>query len=214
MTETKDLGKLVRLFFDWERPEIAEFRKAVEQFKTDLPAVLQALRGKIDDAYASNAGFQEAATSFLMQAKQTINPAVSEDDVREMLIQHILTEEIFTHVFNEGDFHRDNNVAKSLYSLEGKFFTGAVKRTTLRALEPYYAAIRKNAAQITTHQEKQTFLKVIYENFYKVYNPKAADRLGVVYTPNEIVRFMIDGADWLTRKHFDGLLPHREEALD
>ena len=119
MTETKDLGKLVRLFFDWERPEIAEFRKAVEQFKTDLPAVLQALRGKIDDAYASNAGFQKSATSFLIQAKQTINPAVSEDDVREMLIQHILTEEIFTHVFNEGDFHRENNVAKSLYGLDG-----------------------------------------------------------------------------------------------
>ena len=43
---------------------------------------------------------------------------------------------------------------------------------------------------------------MIYENFYKVYNTKAADRLGVVYTPNEIVRFMIDGADWLCEKHF------------
>jgi hypothetical protein len=43
-------------------------------------------------------------------------------------------------------------------------------------MEPYYAAIRSAAAQISTHHEKQTFLKVIYENFYKVYNPKAADR--------------------------------------
>ncbi len=72
----------------------------------------------------------------------------------------------------------------------------------MRAMQPYYAAIRKNAAQITSHQEKQTFLKVIYENFYKVYNPKAADRLGVVYTPNEIVRFMVEGADWLCHRHF------------
>ncbi len=40
--------------------------------------------------------------------------------------------------------------------------------------------IRTNAAQITAHIEKQAFLKVIYEGFYKVYNPKAADRLGVV----------------------------------
>ena len=77
-----------------------------------------------------------------------------------------------------------------------------MKSDTLKALEPYYAAIRANAAQITSHQEKQTFLKVIYENFYKVYNPKAADRLGVVYTPNEIVRFMVEGADWLCQKHF------------
>ena len=62
-------------------------------------------------------------------------------------------------------------------------------------MEPYYAAIRSAAAQIGTHHEKQTFLKVIYENFYKVYNPKAADRFGVIYTPNEIVRFMIESAD-------------------
>ena len=53
-------------------------------------------------------------------------------------------------------------------------------------MAPYYAAIRSAAAQIGTHHEKQTFLKVIYENFYKVYNPKAADRLGVIYTPNEM----------------------------
>ena len=72
----------------------------------------------------------------------------------------------------------------------------------MKGLEPYYAAIRAAAAQIGTHHEKQTFLKVIYENFYKVYNPKAADRLGVVYTPNEIVRFMIESADWLCEKHF------------
>jgi len=71
-----------------------------------------------------------------------------------------------------------------------------------KGLEPYYAAIRATAAQISSHGEKQTFLKVIYENFYKVYNAKAADRLGVVYTPGEIVRFMIDGADWLCEKHF------------
>jgi hypothetical protein len=69
-------------------------------------------------------------------------------------------------------------------------------------MEPYYAAVRSAAAQIGTHHEKQTFLKVIYENFYKVYNPKAADRLGVIYTPNEIVRFMIESADYLCEKHF------------
>ena len=122
--------------------------------------------------------------------------------MREMLIQHILTEEIFANVFDNGDFHRENNIAKELYALEAKFFTGAVKRETLKALETYYATIRANAALITSHQEKQNFLKVIYENFYKVYNQKAADRLGVVYTPNEIVKFMIEGADWLTPETF------------
>lgn len=215
MTDVAQLGKLVSLFFSYERQEIREFRKAVAQFRADLPAVLEALRAKIDAAYAGNAAFLEAAEAFLAQAQQTINPVVSEADVREMLIQHILTEEIFANVFNDSDFHRENNIAKALYGLEAKFFTGGVKKDTLKALEPYYAAIRANAAQITSHAQKQTFLKVIYETFYKVYNPKAADRLGVVYTPNEIVRFMIDGADWLCQKHFGKALIDRDvEILD
>lgn len=215
MTDTASLLRLVKLFFDFERPEIAEFRKAVEKFKVDLPTVLEALRGRIDTAYHENAAFRGEAARFLETCKETINPTLGEADVREMLIQHILTEEIFAHVFNEGDFHRENNIAKELYALENKFFVGAVKRETLKGLEPYYAAIRANAAQITGHSEKQTFLKVIYENFYKVYDTKKADRLGVVYTPNEIVRFMIEGADWLCEKHFGkNLIDDHVEILD
>jgi predicted helicase len=215
MAEEGSLSHLLKLFFSYERAEIRDFRKAVEQFKTDIPAVLAALREKIDAAYDTNKEFKKAATKFLKHAKDTINPGVTEADVREMLIQHILTEEIFGHVFNDRDFHRENNIAKELYALEAKFFTGALKRDTLKSMEAYYATIRANAALITSHSEKQTFLKVIYENFYKVYNPKAADRLGVVYTPNEIVKFMIEGADWLCEKHFGKNLIDRDvEILD
>ncbi len=58
-------------------------------------------------------------------------------------------------------------------------------------------------------------MKALYENFYKVYNVKAADRLGVVYTPNEIVRFMIESADWLCEKHFGkNLIDKHVEILD
>ena len=200
--DTTALEQLLKLFFRFERPEIAGFRAAVEQFKTDLPAVLDALRQMIEAAHDSNKSFRAAEDRFLVHAQEAINPALTDADVREMLIQHILTEEIFAKVFDDSDFHQHNNVARELYALEGAFFTGALKRQTLKGLESYYAAIRAAAAQIGSHSEKQTFLKVIYENFYKVYNIKAADRLGVVYTPNEIVRFMIDGADWLCEQHF------------
>jgi predicted helicase len=215
MTDTKELERLLNLFFAYERPEIAEFRRAVAQFQTDLPAILDALRDRIATAYKTNASFKTVADAFLAHAKNTINPTLGEADVREMLIQHILTEEIFTQVFDGGQFHRENNIAKELFKLEAAFFTGEVKWETLKAMRPYYAAIKANAAQITSHAEKQTFLKVIYERFYKVYNPKAADRLGVVYTPNEIVRFMIEGADWLCHKHFGkNLIDHGVEILD
>lgn len=215
MTDTTALSRLLKLFFSFERPEIAGFRAAVEQFKTDLPAVLDALRDMIALEHTKNPSFRTAETKFLAHAQEAINPALTDADVREMLIQHILTEEIFAKVFDDSDFHQHNNVARELYALEGAFFTGALKKQTLKGLETYYAAIRAAAAQIASHSEKQTFLKVIYENFYKVYNAKAADRLGVVYTPNEIVRFMIDGADWLTEKHFGKNLIDRDvDILD
>ncbi len=200
--DTAALEKLLTLFFGYERPEIAGFRAAVAQFKTDLPAVLGALRQMIDTAHQGNPQFRAAEQKFLLHAQDAINPLLSDADVREMLIQHILTEEIFAKVFDDSEFHQHNNVARELYALEGAFFTGALKKNTLKGLEAYYAAIRAAAAQIGSHGEKQTFLKVIYENFYKVYNTKAADRLGVVYTPGEIVRFMINGADWLCEQHF------------
>ncbi|WP_082637640.1 type ISP restriction/modification enzyme [Bradyrhizobium retamae] len=213
--DVENLNKLLELFFGYQRPEIADFRKAIEQFKFDLPAVLKALRERIDEAYAGNKAFATAARAFLKQAQATINPAVTDADVREMLIQHILTEDIFARVFGESDFHRENNVAKALYTLEQLFFRGEIKQQTLHALEPYYAAIRSTAALIQSHSEKQGFLKAIYENFYKVYNAKAADRLGVVYTPNEIVRFMVDSADWLCEKHFGkNLIDKDVEILD
>jgi predicted helicase len=213
--DVANLQRLLELFFGYQRPEIADFRKAVAQFKLDLPAVLRALRERIDDAYTANEAFAAAARDFLKQAKETINPTVSDADVREMLIQHILTEDIFARVFGQSDFHRENNVAKALYALEERFFRGAVKQQTMHALEPYYAAIRSTAALIQSHSEKQGFLKAIYENFYKVYNAKAADRLGVVYTPNEIVRFMVESADWLCEKHFGkSLIDRNVEILD
>ena len=95
------------------------------------------------------------------------------------------------------------------------FFTGSTKKNTSKGLESYYGAIKQSASGIANHHEKQQFLKAIYENFYKVYNPKLADRLGVVYTPNEIVRFMIESTDALMHQHFGKLLISRGvEILD
>jgi len=213
--DVAQLEKLLNLFFAFEPLEISQFRKGVEQFKTDLPQILKTLRNMISQAYQDNPKFQNASERFLAHAKEAINPNLMAADVREMLIQHILTEEIFSKVFDEDDFHHQNNVAKELYALENTFFIGNLKKRTLHGLAPYYAAIRSAASQIGTHYEKQTFLKIIYENFYRIYNKKAADRLGVVYTPNEIVRFMIESADWLCEKHFGrNLIDRNVEILD
>ena len=82
------------VFSETQRQEIADFRAAVEQFKADLPTVLQALRTMIDKQETGNADFRAAQARFLTHAQEAINPALGEADVREMLIQHILTETV------------------------------------------------------------------------------------------------------------------------
>ncbi|MEP7073847.1 MAG: hypothetical protein ABI727_06635 [Nitrosospira sp.] len=70
MTDITTLSQLLRLFFSFERPEIAGFRAAVEQFKTDLPAVLQALREMIEREHKANANFHDAEKRFLIHAQK------------------------------------------------------------------------------------------------------------------------------------------------
>ena len=126
MANAATLDQLIRRFLDYELPEIQEFREARQQFKDDLPAVLESLRETIVEAEAGNAEYQGAAQLFLELCHQSISPNVTNDNVREMLIQHILTKDIFLRVFGEDQFHRENNVARQLDALEGTFFTGNV----------------------------------------------------------------------------------------
>ena len=202
MTNPAALHELIRKFLGYELPEIKEFREARHQFQTDLPAVLERLRETVVEAEAGNSGYQEAARIFLELCHQSISPEVSNDHVREMLIQHILTKDIFLRVFDEDQFHRENSVARQLDALERTFFTGDVRRQAIDRLRSYYGAIGRAADDIAGYGEKQQFIKGVYEDFYQAYNPGAADRLGVVYTPNEVVDFIIRGTDWLLQKHF------------
>ncbi|MBD2622463.1 N-6 DNA methylase [Microcystis flos-aquae FACHB-1344] len=206
MRDDEALDGIINAFINYVRPEVEDFREAIASFKEDLPTILEALRDLIALQSETNRNFVTARDNFLEICRKSINPEISLEDVREMIIQHILTEDIFINIFNESQFHRENNIARELQGVIETFFTGNTKRNTLGTIERYYAVIRRTAANIYNHHEKQKFLKAIYENFYKAYNPKAADRLGIVYTPNEIVRFMIESVDYLVHKHFGKLL--------
>ncbi|MDB9303533.1 N-6 DNA methylase [Nodularia spumigena CS-591/12] len=215
MRDAEALDGIITNFINYVRPEVKDFRSAIETFKQDLPTVLDSLRDLIDSQGKNNISFEAARNKFWDICKESINPEISLFDIREMMIQHILTEDIFLNIFNESQFHRENNVARELQGVISTFFTGNLKRNTLGTIDRYYAVIRRTAANIYNHQEKQKFLKALYENFYKAYNPKAADRLGIVYTPNEIVRFMIESVDFLVHQHFGKLLADKDvEILD
>ncbi len=215
LNNTPALHSLLTRFVGYEPPEVQTFRNAIERFKADLPDLLTTLRPLIEQQAETNSAFAQKRDEFLELCQQSINPDLTLADVREMLIQHILTEDIFTSVFNESQFHQENNIARELQSVTSTFFIGMVRRNILGRIAPYVSVIRAAASNIVDHHEKQRFLKVVYENFYKAYNPAGADRLGIVYTPSEIVRFMIEGAEWLTEKHWGRLLgDHNVEILD
>ncbi len=207
--------RLLAQFLNYERPEVRTFRRAIEQFRHDLPGVVESLRGAIERAEHDNAAFKSKLGGFVALGQASINPDFGAPEAREMMIQHILTEDIFNKVFDETQFHRENNIAHELEQVINTFFTGPTRRDTLERIRPFFDVINAQASGIASHKEKQKFLKVVYENFYRAYNPKGADRLGIVYTPNEVVRFMIESTDYLTDQHFNLLLGDKGvEILD
>ena len=199
--ETDKFHKLLTTFVEYERPEISEFRSAIEKFKLDIPHILIHLRTLIEEQEKTNEVFKTSRKEFWNLCKHSINPSVTKENVNEMMLQHILTSEIFSSVFDNKDFHRENNIAKELDKVVSTFFIGDVRRNTFSKIDNYYKTIKAKASAITNHSEKQKFLKIIYENFYKAFNPKEADKLGVVYTPNEIVNFQIKASNYLLDKY-------------
>ena len=210
MQDASGLDGLISEFINYVPPEVTNFRKAIESFRQDIPKILNELRDLIEKQSDTNKQFVEAKSKFLAICQQSINPEISLVDVREMIIQHILTEDIFISIFNESQFHQENNIARELHRVVNTFFTGKIKKNAFSKINSYYNVIKRTAANIANHHEKQKFLKAVYENFYQAYNPEAADRLGIVYTPNEIVRFMVQSVDYLTHKHFGKLLQDKD----
>jgi len=215
MREAEELHDILTAFFTFKSEAVDKFEEAIEKFKADIPAMVTKLRAKIDESGQVNATFSAAQSVFFELCKREINPNITLADIREMLIQHILTSDIFMKIFDDAEFHQHNTIAAELEKLVGSLFAYAERRNLLHSIEHYYQAINATAAAIIDHHEKQKFLKVLYENFYKVYNPKAADRLGVVYTPNEIVQFMVRSTNYLLEKHFGKTLADKNvEILD
>ena len=203
MKDDAKLERILNLFINYKPEYVERFDEALAKFKEDIPTIVETLRATISEQYKINKAFVTASEDFFEMCQKEINPQITKEDIREMIIQHILTEDLFKSVFDESDFHHENNIAHQLESLVNTFMTRSIRQNQLNELGHYYKTLNAQAALVSDHHEKQKFLKVVYENFYKVYNPKGADKLGVVYTPNEIVRFMVQSTDYLLQKHFN-----------
>lgn len=208
LTNEEEFDKLLVQFVSFKTKDIKEFENAIEQFKKQLPNILNKLKNLISEQEIEgyNPPFIKAQQDFLEACKDCINPNITISDINEMLLQHILTGQIFTSVFSNANFHTNNNIAKELNTIQ-ETFSDEIQEI-LEQIKDFYSIIHINAVKIKDYHDKQAFLKMIYENFYKIYNPKAADKMGVVYTPHEIVKFQIESVDYLLEKHFKKTLAH------
>jgi predicted helicase len=154
MKDVEALDRIITAFINYVRPEVKDFREAIEHFKEDLPTILNALRDMIDRQQETNVEFKICRDKFWEICKNSINPEITLLDIREMMIQHILTEDIFINIFNESQFHKENNIARELQRVIDTFFTGNTKRNILGTIERYYGVIRRTAANIYNHHEK------------------------------------------------------------
>jgi len=211
LTNPEALIELLERFFQYAPPEIEEWDKAVEQFKGRVPELGFSLLEIIREERKTNPKFETAFAGFYEICRDAINPNLSDDAVEEMLIQHLLTERIFRKVFNNPDFTRRNVIAVEIEKVIDVLTSKAFSREVfLGKLDHFYKAIEGTAATITDYSEKQGFLNVVYEKFFQGFAIREADTHGIVYTPQEIVGFMVKSVEQLLGDEFGTSISHRD----
>lgn len=143
----------------------------------------------------------EAFENFVTALRANLNDGISQGDAISMLSQHVITKPVFDALFAGYNFAAHNPVSKvmetMLTTLEGNNLTA---ETT--ALDGFYASVARRAAGIDNPEGKQRVITELYEHFFKKAFPKQADALGVVYTPVEIVDFILRSVNDLSIEHF------------
>ncbi|MBD2176369.1 N-6 DNA methylase [Pseudanabaena sp. FACHB-1998] len=203
LTKDQELVDIVRQFFEYRAPAIAQWEKAAEEFGDRVKDHATALLELIRTQEKTNKKFIDAFAAFMLLCRQSINPNLAESAVEEMLIQHLLTERIFRSVFNNPDFAQRNIIAveieKVINALTSKHFSRA---HFLSSLDRFYGAIEETAATIDDFSQKQDFLNTVYEKFFQGFSTKVADTHGIVYTPQPIVNFMVKSVEEILQREF------------
>jgi predicted helicase len=199
----QEFESLIKTFINYEPPFVTNFKIALEKFKEKVPEISKVLHKLIKEQESSSSKFREKLEVFLKDCKEAVNKQFDIEDINNMIVQHILTRDIFDSIFDDQQFHKYNAIAKSIEDITCTFFTKEKEMELTKSIRSYYSAIIDYAKSIHDHRQKQSFLKTIYQEFYKAYHPSKADRQGIEYTPIEVVSFMINMTNLLLYKHFD-----------
>jgi predicted helicase len=178
--------------------------KIAERQITRIKALLEA-----DDSKA-----RKAFDKFLAGLRNNINPSVSEADAVEMLAQHLITQPVFDALFDGYDFTHRNVVSTSMEKMLDVLHANGLGKEA-ESLEKFYASVRLRASDINNVEARQRIVIELYDKFFRTAFPRMAERLGIVYTPVEIVDFILKSADYTLKQEFGvGLTARGVHVLD
>ena len=182
----------------------ADVSKIAERQVTRIKALLESADEKPRKAF----------DKFLTGLRSNLNPAVSEDDATEMLAQHLITQPVFDALFEGYAFTEKNPVSRSMDAMLKLLHKEGLSKEQ-EQLEKFYASVRVRASGIDNAEGKQRIIVELYDKFFRTAFPRMAERLGIVYTPVEVVDFILKSADDALREEFGvGLTDEGVHVLD
>ena len=186
-----------------------------EDWAADVADIAAAQITRINAALAA-AGpeLTQGFDDFVHGLRANLNESISRDDAISMLSQHLITKPVFDALFEGNDFAAQNPVSKVMQAMVDQL-SGANLDAETAKLDSFYDSVRVRASEVNSAEGKQQVIAELYEKFFKVGFAKQAEALGIVYTPVEIVDFILRATDQALRDSFGrGLTDHDVHVLD
>ena len=178
-------------------------KKYWESWAKDVADIFGRIVGRVENLLENpeNEALREWFDAFHTELRSSINKSITRSNAIDMMAQHILTKPVFDALFEGYDFSSGNPVAIALDNLRKDFAEFGLENET-RDLEGFYESVRTRARGIDNSAGRQKVLSELYENFFVTALRKEADRLGIVYTPIEVVDFILHSANAVLRDEF------------
>ena len=189
-------------------------RRYWEQWAADVAEIARKQTLRINTLIKEEGKQKTAFEKFLKGLRKNINPSISSDEAVEMLSQHLITQPVFEALFEDYSFVKNNPISQSM-ALMLKTLEGEHIEKETETLEKFYQSVRKRAEGIDNGEGKQRIIIELYDKFFRTAFPQMVERLGIVYTPVEMVDFIIRSVEELLRREFGrGLTDENVHILD
>lgn len=139
---------------------------------------------------------------FAIEIRDDLNNAVSDAEIIEMLAQHLITKPVFDALFDEYSFADKNPMAQAMQKVLDVLDQHQLDSET-EALQRFYDSVKLRASGIDSAEGKQKIIVELYDKFFRNAFPRMTERLGIVYTPVEVVDFIIHSVNDVLKKEFD-----------